>query len=166
MTNIVKEILRSLVFVFFIIIPFWLLRDVISSAIDNNVYGMFMRFISFKVIFIVIILMSVFNIVGFCILRKNKYWNLSAFLYLCLQAVVSAIFLFLSITTYDWGYSLNQLKTMANALNVSLSQLMFIETLGLGNLYYKLTINVMCLFNIITILPVAIIRKIKNKKFN
>lgn len=163
MTNIVKNILLSLVFVLFIVVPFWLFRDVILSASDNSVQGMLIRFMGFKLTYILIILVPVFNIVGFCILKKNRYWNLIAFLYLCLQSFVSAIFLFVSITTYDWNYLLTQLNTLANELHVSLSELMLVETMGSSNLYYKLAINVMWLFNVITLLPVAIIRKIKSK---
>lgn len=161
MTNIVKNILLLLVFVFFIVAPFWFLRDVILSASDDTVEAMLIRFImGFRIPYILIILMPVFNIVGFCILRKNRYWNMIAFLYLCLQAFVSAVFLFVSITAYDW----NDLFRSANELHVSLSELMLVETMVSSDLYYKLAINVMWLFNVLTVIPVAVIHKIKNKK--
>lgn len=89
--NSVKNLIKLLIFAFFIAMPFIYFCIQIYDLYNDGNVGKFILLINTFFLPLEVLINAALNIAGFCILKKDKNWSRFALVYLFIQSVVSVM---------------------------------------------------------------------------
>lgn len=131
---------RAAVFAVFIVMPMVCFLDIMHSLNDDGLFGMFIRYINTAALPFELLGVAVFNLTGFCILKKSGKWRQAASIWFIFQgaaSLVAAVVLALS------GGEITGIS-------------IFINDIVKSEAYISHSMILMCLLNIVTFLLVFI----------
>lgn len=139
---------RAAVFAVFIVMPMVCFLDIMHSLNDEGLFGMFIRYINTAALPFELLGVAVFNLTGFCVLKKSGKWRQAAFIWFIFQGAASlaaAVVLALS------GGEITGIS-------------IFINDIVKSEAYISHSMILMCLLNIVTFLLVSVINYFESKK--
>ncbi len=131
--NIKKKIKKILTFILFIVSPFICFLWFICYLSDDSIVGMLVRFANLVILPVEILIVVALNIIGFFILRKDK-WKFVTLIYLLIQSIVSFILAVMLIR---------------DGIDIA-GESIFINDIIKGDSYYHHSVVLMCFLNIIS----------------